>query len=70
MATDMGMSKVPDSVLYENYASQMQMEENETKVSLQSSDESYGEVKLVIQLASKWSLKELCKLIRSSQASS
>lgn len=70
LATDMGMSKVPDQVLYENYASQMQMEEEETRVILQSSDDNYGEVKLTIELASKWSLKDLCKMIRNSQASS
>ncbi|CAJ1952202.1 unnamed protein product [Cylindrotheca closterium] len=70
LATDMGMSKVPDQVLYENVAGQMQMEEDETKLILQSSDDSYGDVKLTIQLASKWSLNDLCKMIRNSQASS
>ena len=80
LATDMGMSKIPDKVLYENYVPNISMTENEDdndnnnnnkkqqEVILSSSDEEYGEVKLNIELASKWSLKELCKLIKNAQS--
>ena len=70
LATDMGMSKVPDNVLYENYITniQMKVEEEEKRVIFESSDDNYGEVKLTVELASKWSLKDLCKLIRNCQS--
>eukprot|EP00980_Cylindrotheca_fusiformis_P030757 scaffold25388_cov181-Cylindrotheca_fusiformis.AAC.1 len=44
LATDMGMSKVPDTVLYENESSRMEMVEEEKRVILQSSDDVYGEI--------------------------
>lgn len=68
LATDMGMSKIPDTVLYANKAGRMRMREEEERVILESSDDVYGDVTLTVELASKWSLKELCKLVRNSRS--